>query len=70
MQASDQEIEAIILIKKMFKNANTDIPTFLNWVADRFVHVHGDSEHVDFVHALRDRARQLEVIAKLLECNR
>lgn len=26
---------------------------FLNWVADRFVNVHGESDIVDFVHRLR-----------------
>ena len=26
---------------------------FLSWVADRLVHVYGESENVDFVHKLR-----------------
>lgn len=32
---------------------------FLNWIADRFVHVYGESEQVDFVLKLREMARQL-----------
>lgn len=32
---------------------------FLNWIADRFVHVYGESEQVDFVQKLRDMARTL-----------
>lgn len=31
---------------------------FLNWVADRFVHVYGESPNVDFVHDLRRLAQE------------
>lgn len=31
---------------------------FLNWVADRLVHVYGESENVDFVRRLRILARE------------
>lgn len=33
---------------------------FLNWVADRFVNVHGESENVDFVRRLRKMASESE----------
>lgn len=33
---------------------------FLNWVADRFVHAHGESENVDFVRRLRKMAASSE----------
>lgn len=33
---------------------------FLNWVADRFVNVHGESENVDFVQKLRAIAESLD----------
>jgi hypothetical protein len=36
-------------------STNTD-SNFLNWVADRFVHVYGEREGVDFVIKLRDLA--------------
>ena len=37
----------------------THMPTdkFLDWVADRFVNVLGESPNVDFVQRLRDRSR-------------
>ena len=34
----------------------TPLPEFLEWVADRLVRVYGESEHVDFVTSLRERA--------------
>lgn len=30
---------------------------FLNWVADRFVEVYGESENTDFIHHLRSMAK-------------
>jgi len=39
---------------------------FLNWIADRFVHVHGESENVDFVQRLRKLAAKT---AYPEECN-
>lgn len=33
---------------------------FLNWIADRFVNVHGESENVDFVRRLRKMANESE----------
>lgn len=33
---------------------------FLNWIADRFVNVHGESENVDFVIRLRRIAEKLK----------
>lgn len=32
---------------------------FLNWVADRLVHVYGESENVDFVLKLRRLAKEV-----------
>jgi hypothetical protein len=32
---------------------------FLNWIADRFVNVYGESENVDFVLKLRAMARRM-----------
>jgi hypothetical protein len=31
-------------------------PDFLNWVADRFIHVYGENPNMDFIHCLRSRA--------------
>lgn len=45
--------------------AQVNLPDFLDWIADRLVHVHGDDPNVDFVVTCRDRARKLRAaIAK------
>lgn len=31
-------------------------PDLMEWVADRLVHVHGESNNVDYIHALRKRS--------------
>lgn len=33
---------------------------FLNWLADRLVHVYGESPNVDFVHKLREIAKNID----------
>lgn len=38
---------------------------FLNWVAERFVYVYGESPSVDFVLRLRGMARDLEEPMKI-----
>ena len=70
MTVNDDEIMAILKMKHMLKDAGTPVPQFLRWVADRLVKVHGDNELVDFVHALKDRAKQIEEIAYLLGVTR
>ncbi len=67
MQVSRNELEALIKLKQMFFHAGTPIPIFLNWVADRLVMVHGDDDLVDFVQTLRERAKQLAEIARLID---
>lgn len=39
--------------------AQVNLPDFLEWIADRLVHVHGDSPNVDFVLTCRHRAQLL-----------
>ena len=70
MKLSDDEIHAMVLTRKMLKRAPTPVPQFLRWVAERLVVVHGESELLDFVHALKDRADQLDEISKLLGVHR
>jgi plasmid stabilization system protein ParE len=31
-------------------------PDFLDWVADRFIHVYGETPNMDFIHCLRSRS--------------
>jgi len=33
-------------------------PDFLDWIADRLVHVYHESEHIDFVWAIRRKAKK------------
>ena len=37
--------------------AQLNTPDFLEWIADRLVHVHGENPNVDYVLTLRDRAK-------------
>ena len=44
--------------------------SFLNWIADRLVNVHGESENVDFINRLReigDEYEKLEYENMILE---
>lgn len=70
MQLDDNEIYALLKMKRMLKSANTPVPAFLLWAADRFVNVHDESPNVDFVQTLRERALQIQEIAMLLDCDR
>ncbi len=44
----------------MDMGASKDTVEFLDWVADRLVHVYGESENVDFVLSLRERTEALK----------
>jgi hypothetical protein len=47
------------------KDRATPMRHFLHWIADRLV-MHGDSENVDFVLSLRDRADKLDAALRAL----
>lgn len=44
-------------------------PEFLDWVADRFVHVDGESPNVDFVLRLREEADKARLFTEELAKN-
>jgi hypothetical protein len=44
-----------------------DDELFLNWIADRFVNVHGESENVDFVQRLRRTADRISQLTEQLK---
>lgn len=46
------------------KGGPSDGPDFLEWIADRLVHVHGESPNVDYVLSLRDRAAAIRTAAE------
>lgn len=51
----------------LFAVGPTPLPGFIDWVADRFVHVHGDSPNVDYVLSLRKRAEAAEAALAKIE---
>lgn len=56
-EANAQLISAapeLLCCQTMGEQMNT--PDFLDWIADRLVHVYGESPNVDFVVSLRQRA--------------
>ena len=48
---------------------NPPTADFLDWVADRLVHQHGESPNVDFVQRLRAEATEHRVVAAALDEN-
>jgi hypothetical protein len=36
--------------------AQLNTPDFLDWIADRLEHIHGENPNVDYIRSLRDRA--------------
>ena len=62
--ASLAELDALIPpVAKILDNVVLDTH-FLQWVADRLVHVHGDPENVDFVLRLRALAEKFPELPK------
>lgn len=45
--------------------AGKDLPSFLEWIADRLELVYGDNPNVDYVISLRKRAEALEELLNL-----
>jgi hypothetical protein len=48
---------------------NPRTPVFLNWVADRFVNIHDESENVDFVRRIRHEASKAQTLLTNLSSN-
>jgi len=45
------------LFRAQSMGSQINTPDFLDWMADRLVHVYGENPEVDFVKSLRERAR-------------
>ena len=45
------------MLAALNQGASKNLPDFLDWLADRLVHVYGESPNVDFVLSTRERAR-------------
>ncbi len=50
--------------------AQVDLPGLLDWLADRLVHVYGESPNVDFVRTAKDRAKRLRLAMDIYEAER
>lgn len=61
-----KEIRAFCKMQDMLRRASTPPPVFFDWVADRLVKVHGESEIVDYVQKLREYARDTAEICGYL----
>jgi len=70
MQVSDDEIETIVLMRKMFKRSATPVPYFLHWIARRLVEVYNESELMDFVQKTESLSVELKAISNLLGVRR
>jgi hypothetical protein len=49
-------LAATDLLEAMTTGAQLNLPDFLEWIAARLVHVHGENPNVDYVQTLRNRA--------------
>jgi len=45
------------LLEALTYGQTLNLPDMLDWVADRFVNVHGENSNLDFILSLRERAR-------------
>jgi hypothetical protein len=54
----DERMSLLLLLE----GGPTKLPDFLNWIADRLVHVHGENPNLDYILSLRDRAELARVI--------
>ena len=66
VKLSEEEILALIELKKLLREAGTPTSQFFHWIADRLTRVHDEPEQVDFVQKLRDYGDKLyDVSCKL-----
>lgn len=70
IKITENEAEALILMRKMFKNASTPTPEFFSWLTDRLIHVYSESDCTDFVNRTRDYGKELTKIMDLLGVKR
>lgn len=55
------------LLRTQTMGAEVNTPDFLDWVADRLVHVYGENPNIDFVLSLRARAKAVRAAIKKAE---
>lgn len=52
----DEQAALIEEMGEALKIGEITTPDFLDWVADRFIHVYGENPNMDFIHCLRSRS--------------
>lgn len=67
MTPSEDEMIAILLLKRMLRGQSPQTSVFLDWVATRLVKVHGESDNVDFVRAIRRYSEEIRQIERTLK---
>lgn len=67
MQASTNELLAILKVKKFLSSGNPNPDEFLNWIRIRLVEKHKDEANVDFILYLERIAVELGEIKELLK---
>ncbi|MDX4957896.1 hypothetical protein [Delftia acidovorans] len=58
-----EDLEARFL-RTLSNGASLDAPSFLEWIADRLVNVHGANPGVDYILSLRERAVAMRSVMK------
>ena len=66
MTPTNNELIAILMIKKILSSGSPNMSDFLEWIAERLVNIHNENENVDFVHALKKYAKAIKEIEILL----
>jgi len=59
-QVDELTLKNRALLIALESDANPPGPQFLQWVADRLIHVYGEDPDIDFVHALRRKANKMQ----------
>ena len=52
------------------RGVQVDLPSLLDWLADRLVHVYGESPNIDFIQTAKERAKRLRLAMDVYETER
>ncbi len=66
MTPSNDELLAILIIKKMLTRGSPNMSDFLEWLSERLIKVYHENENMDFVHALKRYSKSIKEIEMLL----
>ena len=66
MTPTNNELIAILMVKKMLTTGSPNMSEFLEWIAERLVNIHNENENLDFVHSLKKYAKAIKEVEVLL----